>query len=158
MTTISISVRRALLALIAAATLIAPGPTFASDEPYGITVKVARKSELAKVKTYTWQRGHQAFDKAVDAQIQGAIDARARARGLTKVESGPADVVATYDSLSRLDVDLKSRRRSGPARLFQVGTLVIDLLGSKTAAAFPGAGDKPITADRARLETIINRR
>lgn len=161
MTNTSISCLRRTCAFLmlpmAAATLMAGAPTAAFGQEYGVTVKVAKKPELARVKSYSWERGHQAFDKAVDAQIRAAIDRELTARGLTKIESGPADVVATYSSLTRLDADLKSTEADGTSRLYPVGTLVIDLLDPKSRQPlFRVRVDKPISADRVRLEAIIN--
>jgi hypothetical protein len=149
----------ALLVLMAAATLPAAAPVVVSgaQTKYGVTLKIAKKSELAKIRTYSWTPGQPAFDKTVNAQIRAAVDRELASRGLTKVESGPADVLATYYSLSRTDVDLKTKAPDGARPEYPVGTLVVDLLASTSRQPlFRVRVDQPISGDPARLESIIN--
>jgi hypothetical protein len=145
-----------LAMLMAAATLMAVSPAGASAQEYGVSVKVAKPAALAKVKTYKYEQGHKAFDKAVDAYIQTAIDRELAAHGFTKVESGASDVLATYYSLTRLDSDLKPGA-DGRLSLYKVGTLVIDLLdATNREPLFRVRIDKPLDADRAKLEATVN--
>ena len=76
---------------------------------YGVSVKEAKPAALAKAKTYIWTNSQPSFDKDVDRQIVAAVDRELAARGFTKLDAAPSDVVVTYASLSRTDTDLKSK-------------------------------------------------
>jgi hypothetical protein len=70
--------------------------------------------------------------------IVAAIDAQMAAKGLTKADKG--DVVVSYHSVERQDVDLKTFDEKTPAagaerpmaQMVRVGTLVIDLKNPET--------------------------
>ena len=73
------------------------------------------KRKLAKAKTYSWTASQPSHIKTIDAQIVAAVDRELSALGFTKAESGKGDVLATYASVSRTDVDLKSKGKDGQA-------------------------------------------
>jgi hypothetical protein len=138
--------------------LVSGALTVSSQQPkYGVSLKVAKASALASAKTYAWIAGQPSFDKAVDAQIKAAVDRELGARGFTKVESGASDVLATYASVSRTDVNLKSKAKDGARPTYSVGTLVVDLLDPRSRQpAFRVRVDTPINAEPAKLEAEIN--
>jgi hypothetical protein len=125
---------------------------------YGATVQVTKAADLAKAKTYAWTPGQPSADKTVDAQIMAAVDRELTALGFTKLASGPSDVLVTYRSLSRTDVDLKSTSaKGGEPREYLVGTLVVDILEpANRQSLFRVRMDTPIDTDRAKLEAEIN--
>ena len=125
---------------------------------YGVTVKVAKAAALAKAKTYSWTTSQPSLVKTIDAQIVAAVDRELSARGFTKVATGTSDVEATYASLSRTDVDLKSKGvNTGQGREFAVGTLVVDLRDPATRKPlFRVRIDTPIDAEPEKLEAAIN--
>ena len=95
---------------------------------YGVSVKEAKPAALAKAKTYVWTNSQPSFDKDVDRQIVAAVDRELAARGFTKLDAAPSDVVVTYASLSRTSTDLKSKpAANGMLREYAVGTLVVDM-------------------------------
>ncbi len=91
--------------------------------------------DFATFKTYSYETGQPAIRQDVDARIVGTIEAQMAALGLTKAMSGPGDVLVTYYSVTRTDVDLatfdKKQPEAGkqrtPAQTFTVGTLVVDV-------------------------------
>src|SRR5687768_12196633 len=105
--------------------VVAGEPVVLGQTKYGVTIQEAKTAELAKVKTYAWTAGQPSSDKTVDAQIIAAIDRELSTLGLTKVASGSSDVLATYASQRRTDVDLKAKDKS--ARELPVGVLVVEL-------------------------------
>jgi hypothetical protein len=118
---------------------------------YGATVQVAKAADLGKAKTYAWTPGQPSADKTVDAQIMAAVDRELTALKFTKLASGPSDVLVTYRSLSRTDVDLKSSSTN------LVGTLVVDILEpANRQSLFRVRMDTPIDTERAKLEAEIN--
>ena len=131
----------------------------AGQQPkYGVTVRVSKAAALAKAKTYSWTASQPSPIKTIDAQIVAAVDRELGALGLTKVASGNSDLVTTYASVSRTDVDLKSEGvKTGQGRQFAVGTLVVDLRDPATRQPlFRVRVDKPIDAEPDKLEAAIN--
>jgi hypothetical protein len=139
--------------------LVAAGPLAAQTPKYGVTVKTDRKADFAKFKTYTWEHGWQAHDKSVHQAILAAVDRELAAVGLAKKASGPADLLVTYASLRRIDVDLKSEPTAGDGthRQYDVGTLVLLLLepGSRKEL-FRARADTPIEADADKVNAIVD--
>jgi hypothetical protein len=124
---------------------------------YGVSVKASKPAELAKAKTYRWTVSQPSFNKDADKQIIAAVDRELQARGLTKASTGPADLVVTYASISRTDVDLKSQGKDGERKEYSVGTLVVDVrdAGNKHSL-FRVRMDKPVENVPDKLEAAIN--
>jgi hypothetical protein len=131
----------------------------AGQQPkYGVSVKAAKPAVLAKARTYIWTKSQPSFDKDIDRQIVAAVDRELNARGLTKVAAAPSDVVVTYASLSRTDVDLKAKTPKGSAAPeYAVGTLVVDLRDPANRESFFRVRmDTPIDKDPVKREAAIN--
>ena len=125
---------------------------------YGVKVMAAKAADLAKAKTYSWTVSQPSPDKTVDAQIVAAVDRQLSALGFTKVASGTSDVLATYASTRRTDVNLKGKANESGARpAYEVGTLVVDLRDPATRQPlFRVRIDKPIDTEPEKLEAAIN--
>ena len=76
---------------------------------YRVKVQADKHTDFSKLRTYSWMDSHPASIPAVDAQIVRAIERELATLGLTKVPSGTGDVVATYTSMTRTDVNTKSK-------------------------------------------------
>ena len=86
----------------------------AQTPKYGITVNIDdKKADFAAIKKYAWQRGQASFDKAIDASIVAAVDDELAKLGMVKDAPESAQVLVTYASTNRTDVDLKGKARSG---------------------------------------------
>jgi len=132
-------------------------PAAAQRTKYGVSVKESKPAALAKVKTYTWMDTRPSFDKTIDEQIRASVDRELQARGLSKLAAGPGDLLVTYSSMSRTDIDLKSKTTSSESAELAVGTLVVDLRDpSNRVSLFQVRMDTPIETDRARLEVTIS--
>ena len=125
---------------------------------YGVKVVVAKTADLAKAKTYSWTVSQPSPDRTVDAQIVAAVDRELGALGFTKVASGTGDVLATYASTMRTDVNLKGKANESGARpAYEVGTLVVDLRDPATREPlFRVRMDTPITTEPDKAESQIN--
>ena len=125
---------------------------------YGVTVMPEKNVDYAAFKTYSWTAGQPSADKTIDAQIVAAVDRELGALGLIKAASGPGDVLATYYSLSRTDVNLKAKPdASGALPRYWVGTLVVGLLEPDSRRRLLRLRiDQPIEVDRSKLEATIN--
>src|SRR5579884_1911531 len=130
--------------------IVVAGIVAAAQAPkYGVTVKADGKTDFSKLKTYTWEHGWQAFDKRVDQQVTASVDRELAGVGLAKRDARPADVLVTYASLRRIDVDLDSKPvgEDGTRRQYDVGTLVVLLLEPETRKElFRARVDQPIEA------------
>ena len=125
---------------------------------YGVTVTAEKNVDFAKFKTYSWTTGQPSADKTIDARVIAAVDRELGALGLTKAADGPGDVLATYYSLSRTDVNLKGKPDSkGSLPQYWVGTLVVALLdpGSRQRL-LQLRTDQPIEIDPAKLAATID--
>ncbi len=127
---------------------------------YGVTVVVDDKADFAKFKTYTWEHGWQAYDNGVHEAIVAGVDRELAGVGLTKNASAPADLLVTYASLRRIDVDLKSKPTTseGTRRQYDVGTLVVLLLDPGTRKELMrGRVDQPIeAADAGKVKGVVD--
>jgi len=125
---------------------------------YGVTVTAEKNVDFTKFKTYTWTAGQPSFDKMIDARVIAAVDRELSALGMTKATSGPGDVLATYYSLSRTDVDTKAKADSKGVRPEQsVGTLVVALLDPADRRRLLRLRvDKPIDTEPAKLGAAID--
>jgi hypothetical protein len=125
---------------------------------YGITVNVDdKKADFASFKTYAWQRGQASFDKAIDSQIMASVDDELAKLGLVKGTPGSVDVLVTYASTNRTDVDLKGKADSSGVRpKYRVGTLVVAFLNPKTRNRLLRLRvDQPIDAEPDALQATI---
>jgi uncharacterized protein DUF4136 len=147
-------------ALVWIAVGAAAAPALAQTPKYGVTVTADKSAQFSAFKTYTWEHGWQAYDKTVHADITSAIDHELAAVGLTKQTDGPADLLVTYASLRRIDVDLKSKPTDGNAgrQQYDVGTLVVLLLEPGTRKElFRGRVDQRIEMSSPdRVKPIID--
>jgi hypothetical protein len=125
---------------------------------YGARVTVAKGVDAAKFKTYSWTKGGPSTDKAVDAQIVAAVDRELKGLGLTKAASGPGDVLVTYYSLRRTDVDLKAKPdAAGALPQYPVGSLLVAMMDPGTRRRLIQLRtDKPIDVDPSKAEPVIN--
>jgi len=153
---------RRVLVAVAAATLLVLGlglaPAAAETHDYGVTLKVAKKKELAGLKTYSWGVSHAAIDKAVDRQIVEAIERELTAVGLTKVTQGSGDALVSYHTIVRRDVDSKKETPKDGVPGYLVGVIGIEVRGASTKdVLFNVRVDKPIEVDRSQLGPAVDR-
>lgn len=147
--------RNLTLVWLVAGTVVAAAQT----PKYGVTVKADRDADFSRFKSYSWEHGWQAYDKAVHAAIMAAVDRELGTLGLVKQPDGAADLLVTYASLRRIDVDLNSKPTDGNGgrRQYDVGTLVVLLLEPGTRKElFRGRVDKPIETDADQVKPIID--
>ena len=145
-------------ACVLACVLLAASQLVVAGQKYGVTVLQSKSEQLAKAKTYVWITSQPSVYKEVDQQIKAAVDRELAARGLKKLDSGPSDVVVTYGSLNRSDVDLSSRPAADGARTeHAIGTLLVDVRDPASRdSLFRVRMDTPIDKDPVKLEAAIN--
>jgi hypothetical protein len=152
--------RRTCLLLILSSICIAPAGLLGQTTKYGVTADVIDLAALTSAATYTFVPGQPAYDKTLDQLIIDAIDRQLKARGVMKVNSGTADMVVTYLSVRRTDVDLKSKpsAKDGTLRQYPVGTLIVSISDpvDRQKKLFNGRIDEPIDLDPAKFEATSN--
>jgi hypothetical protein len=125
--TVMVSLMSVLVSI--AVTAVAAGYT----PKYRIKVQADKHTNFSKLRTYSWMDSHPASIPVIDAQIVSAIERELGALGLAKVRPGAADVVATYASMTRTDVNTKSKPIAKDFRPeYSVATLVVSLLEPDT--------------------------
>jgi len=146
---------RPVLVCLLTGALLGAGSLGAAQTKYGVTVKAVKAPELAKARTYVWTVGRPAFNKDIDAFIVSAVDRQLSSRGFSKLASGRSDVVVTYGSLSRTDVDLETAKGTPPE--ISVGTLIINLTDPATRQLlFSVRLDRPIDWNPATYEATVD--
>jgi hypothetical protein len=122
---------------------------------YRVKVQADKHVDFSKVRTYSWMGGHPASIAALDAAIVAAIERELSALGMRQVPSGDGDVVVTYASVTRTDVNTKAKPISKDYRPeYAVGTLVVSLLDPESLRPLLQLRvDRPV--DRAELDATI---
>lgn len=143
-----------IVSAVLAASVAAAGASYRPK--YQITVTADKRIDYSRFKTYTWMDTHPARVAAIDAQIVAAVERELGALGMTRVASGPGDVVATYASFTRTDVNVKAKPLNGTARPeYSVGVLVVSLLDPESLQPLLKIrADKPV--DAAGLDATIS--
>jgi len=132
--------------------------TTAQTTKYGVTVTPEKGVDYKSFRTYTWTRGQPSADKKIDAQIIAAID-RELAKDMKKLPAEPADVLVSYGSLTRTDVDVKGKKdEKGLLPQYPVGTLVVVFYEPKSRRQLLRMRvDMPVDTKAAELEASINK-
>jgi hypothetical protein len=130
----------------------------AQNPKYGVTVTAEKDVDFARFRTYSWMPGQPSAIKAIDTQIVAAVDRELAALKMTKAASGPGDVVVSYFSLTRSDVDLKAKPDALGARPgYAVGTLSVVMLDPPSRRRLLQLRvDQPIDTQPEQLEATIN--
>jgi hypothetical protein len=134
------------------------GVASAAPAKYGVKVEIDKKTDFARVRSYTWSTRYSAPDKMVDAHVVAAIERELAAAGVVKQTSGPGDVVVVYDAQRRTDVDLKAKPSpEGTLPTYSVGLLIVRMLDPADGRTlFRAELLRPISADRDALAAEID--
>jgi len=125
---------------------------------YGVSVTADKHVDFSKFKSYSWISGQPSADKRVDARVVAAVDRQLGLLGMTKAASAPGDVLATYYSVSRTDVNVKAKPDAeGRLPQYWVGTLIVALLDPESRQRLLKMRiDEPMDIDPDRLDAEID--
>ena len=125
---------------------------------YAVKVEAEKNVDFSKFTTYTWTPGQPSPNKDIDARIVAAVDRELAGVGMTKAASGTGDVLVTYYSVSRTDVNLKAKaNEQGLRPQYWVGTLVVGLLDPKNRQRLLRMRiDQPMEIETAKLNATID--
>jgi hypothetical protein len=100
--------------------------------------------------------GHPASIPAIDEAIVASVEDELRALGMTQVPPGSGDVVVTYASLTRTDVNTRATPVAKNYRPeYAVGTLVVSLLDpASLKPLLQLRTDKPVDGTDGIMATI----
>jgi hypothetical protein len=129
-----------------------------------VKVTVDKHTDFSALHTYAWTRGFASLDPDLDAFIVAAIDRELASTGLIREESEPADVVVSYGTVRRSDIDVSAKRdrNSGVYPEYSTGTFVVlireassrrELLRARAEVPL----DVDITPLEAQIDSIITR-
>ena len=109
------------------------------------------KADFAKLTTYSWERGQEAFDRKAHAAIVAAIDGQMKALGFRQVPAEKADVTIRYFSALRTDVDLdeleKWEREGKVAPARNLGRLAIVMRDGSNRRLWAADTVQPLTSE-----------
>jgi hypothetical protein len=119
--------------------LLCPGLVLA-QKLVPTVVQQDKTVDFTTFRTYSYEASHPAILKEVDARIVVDIEKELAALGLTKAATGKGDVVVTYHSVTRNDVDLATFDTKQPAaggerkaaETLKIGTLAVDVKVAST--------------------------
>jgi Domain of unknown function (DUF4136) len=135
------------------------GVVAAAPADYRVKVAVDKHTDFSALHTYAWTRGWASFDPRLNAHIVDAIDRQLLAVGLMRREREPVDVVVSYGTVQRSDVDVsaKRERHSGVYPEYPVGTLVVLMREAHSRRELLRArAEAPVDVDLAQLEEQID--
>ena len=130
----------------------------ASGTKYVVKVRVDKRTDFARIKTYAWMAGWPAFDPSVDWQIEADVERELANLGLSKLPAEPSDVIVTYAAIRRTDVAVKSKAlaESGLRPEYPAATIVVLLLEPHSRReVFRGRANMALERDPARLRMQI---
>src|SRR4051794_1522541 len=109
--------KRYIAGFLVCAALCGAGIAHAQNTKYGVTVTADKNTDFSRFKTYSWTQTRPSSDKTIDAQVMAAVDRELSALGMSKAPvGGKPDVLVSYSSLTRSDVDVSGKAAAGGAR------------------------------------------
>ena len=137
--------------------LLAASAAAAHMPKYGVKSKADSSTNFTALTTYQWEPGWDAWNPS-HPLILAAVERELAAIGFRQVDSGPSDVLVTYQSLRRNDIDLNSKMRTadGMRPSYPVVSIVVRILDSGThKELFHSRIDTPIAPNEPMLSAQI---
>ena len=131
----------------------------AGPSDYRVKVTVDKNTDFSALHTYAWTRSLASLDPEFDAHIVEAIDRELAGVGLVRQDREPADVVVSYGTVRRNDVDVSGKRDrdSGTYPEYSTGTFVVLMREAYSRRElFRARAKVPIDVDIAQLERQID--
>jgi hypothetical protein len=149
---------KALFALLMLSLPLDGGEAMAPAD-YRVKVTVDKHTDFSALHTYAWTRGFASLDPELDAFIVAAIDRELASAGLIRQETEPADVVVSYGTVRRSDIDVSAKRdrTSGVYPEYSTGTFVVLIREAYSRRELLRArAEVPIDVDTTKLEEQID--
>jgi hypothetical protein len=149
---------KALFAMLMLSLPLGGGEAMAPAD-YRVKVTVDKHTDFSALHTYAWTRGFASLDPELDAFIVAAIDRELASAGLIRQETEPADVVVSYGTVRRSDIDVSAKRDrdSGVYPEYSTGTFVVLIREAYSRRELLRArAEVPIDVDITQLEEQID--
>ena len=131
MKTVAVTAVLSLMSVLVSIAVVAATTTYSPK--YRVKITADKRTDFSKIRTYTWKESQPTAVKGLDEQIVAAVERELATVGVTKSASGSGDVIATYASLTRTDVNVRAKPLSKDYRPeYPVATLVVYLLDPAT--------------------------
>jgi hypothetical protein len=131
MKTFAVTVVLSLMSVLISIAIVAATTTYTPK--YRVKVTADKRTDFSKIRSYTWQSSHPSAIKEIDEEVVAAVERQLAGVGLTKASAGTGDVVATYASLTRTDVNVRAKPLSKDYRPeYGVATVIVYLLDPAT--------------------------
>jgi Domain of unknown function (DUF4136) len=135
------------------------GVAMAGSADHRVKVTFDKHTDFSALHTYAWTRGFASLDPEFDARIIEAIDRQLASVGLIRRDGEPADVVVSYGTVRRSDVDVRAKRdrSSGTYPEYSTGTFVLLIReASSRRELFRARAKVPIDVDIAQIEQQVD--
>ena len=133
--------------------------TAAAPTDLRVKVRVDKNTNFSALHTYAWTRGFASLDPELDTFIVAAIERELASVGLIRQETEPADIVVSYGTVRRSDIDVgaKRDRRSGVYPEISTGTFNLLIREAYTRREILRArAEVPLDVDIAQLEEYLD--
>ena len=116
-----------------------------------------KKIDFSALKTYSWEKGQESFDPASHKAVVASVDAELAKLGLVK-QADKGDVLVRYHSVGRTSVDLKNQKKGESAPTYDVGKVMVELLGGQTfKRVWQATTEERLSKDPSARESEIQR-
>ena len=132
--------------------------TAAAPTDLRVKVRVDKNTNFSALHTYAWTRGFASLDPELDAFIVAAIDRELASVGLIRHETEPADVVVSYGTVRRSDIDVSAKRDRGSGVYPEYSTGTFNVLIREAFSRrelLRARAEVPLDVDSAQLEAHI---
>ena len=133
--------------------------TAAPPSDLRVKVRVDKQTNFSALRTYAWTRGFASLDPELDTFIVAAIERELAAVGLISQETEPADIVVSYGTVRRSDIDVSAKRdrSSGVYPEYSSGTFnVLIREASSRRDILRARAEVPLDVDTPQLEDHLD--
>jgi Domain of unknown function (DUF4136) len=126
---------------------------------YRVKVTVDKHTDFSALHTYAWTRGFASLDPELDTFIVAAIERELASVGLIRQETEPADIVVSYGTVRRSDIDVGAKRDRSSGVYPEISTGTFNVLIREAYARreiLRARAEVPLDVDIAQLEQYLD--
>ena len=133
--------------------------TAAAPTDLRVKVRVDKNTNFSALHTYAWTRGFASLDPELDTFIVAAIERELASVGLIRQETEPADIVVSYGTVRRSDIDVGAKRDRSSGVYPETSTGTFNVLIREASARreiLRARAEVPLDVDIAQLEQYLD--
>ena len=139
------------------AILLSASVAHAQNVNTAVQTTADKKVDFSALKTYAWDKGQNSFDPDIHKAIVAAVDAELASLGLVK-QADKGDVLVNYHSVGRTGVDLKNQKKGESAPTYDVGKVMVEMLGGQSLKrVWQATTEERLSKDASAREPEIQR-